>query len=194
MGEKDWAHPSQKPNPEVTTQVRARVRDAVENGRPVNRYEISQETGLSNACRGPCSSNEKARLEGIAEGEANVLNTQEKFTKAQVKHVEALIKKCTHNLDAQFKMIVEAEVNKQVATRKASLERAQEACVKQKNDAYADQQRWKKLINNHKPPLTTEEFRAIVIALHPDNSASEETRARALQSVTDKKLQLTGKV
>ena len=84
---------------------------------------------------------EKARLEGIAEGEANVLNTQEKFTKAQVKHVEALIKKCTHNLDAQFKMIVEAEVNKQVATRKASLERAQEACVKQKNDAYADQQR-----------------------------------------------------
>ena len=192
-GKKTGLIPRKKPNPEITTQVRARVRDAVENGRPVNRYEISQETGLSNGAVGRAQAIEKARLEGIAEGEALALNEQGKLTKAQAKHVEALIKKHRRDLDMQFAVAVEAEVNKQVATRKASLARAQEACVKQKNDAYADQQRWKKLINNHKPPLTTEEFRAIVMALHPDNSASEETRARALQSVNEKKLQLTGK-
>jgi hypothetical protein len=80
-----------------------------------------------------------------------------------------------------------------VKERKAALERAQEACAKQRNDAFKDQQHWRQLINNHKPLLTVEEFRAITMALHPDNSASEETRARALQSFTHKKLQLTGK-
>ena len=185
--------PRKKRNPEATAQVREQVREAVESGQPVKRDEISEATGLSNGAVGRAQAIEKARFEGIAEGEANVLNAQGKFTKAQAKHVEALIKKHTRNLDVQFKTAIEAEVNKQVATRKASLERAQEACAKQKQDAYTDQQRWKKLINGHKPVLTIDEFRAIMMALHPDNSASEETRARALQSVNEKKFQLTGK-
>jgi hypothetical protein len=84
-------------------------------------------------------------------------------------------------------------VNKLVEARKAALDKAREAVGRQLNDAFKDQQHWKKLINNHKPLFTMDEFRAIVMGLHPDNSASEETRARAMQSVTDKKLQLTGK-
>ena len=179
---------------EATSAARDRVRLAVENGEPIGRNQIAEELGTHNSTVDIAIGLERGRLEGLVEGEALALNEQGKLTKAQAKHVEALIKKHRRDLDAQFAAAVEAEVNKQVATRKVSLARAQEACVKQKNDAYADKQRWKKLINNHKPPLTMEEFRAIVMALHPDNSASEETRARALQSVNEKKLQLTGKV
>ena len=185
--------PRKKRNPEATAQARERVRAAVENGETIGRNQIAEELGAHNSTVDIAIGLERGRLEGIVEGEALALNEQGKFTKAQDKHVQALIKKHRRDLDVQFAAAVEAEVNKQVATRKASLARAQEACVKQKNDAFADQQRWKKLINNHKPPLTMEEFRAVVMALHPDNSASEETRARALQSVNEKKLQLTGK-
>lgn len=185
--------PPKKRNPEMTAQARARVRVAVENGDTIGRTQIAEDLGTHNSTVDVAIGLERGRLEGIVEGEAVALNEQGKFTKAQAKHVEALIKKYRRELNSQFAAAVQAEVNKQVVDRKASLERAQEACAKQKNDAYKDQQYWKKLINNHKPLFTMDEFRAIIIGLHPDNSASEETRARAMQSVTDKKLQLTGK-
>ena len=185
--------PRKKRNPEATAQARARVRVAVENGDPIGRNQIAEEIGAHNSTVDVAIGLERGRLEGIAEGEALALNKQGKFTKAQAKHVEALIKKHRRDLDAQFAAAVEAEVSKQVKTRKAALDKAREAVAKQLNDAFKDQQHWKALINNRKPLLTMEEFRAIVMALHPDNSAGLETRARALQSVNEKKLQLTGK-
>jgi hypothetical protein len=185
--------PRKKRNPEATTKARAQIRVAVENGQPVSRPAVSDATGLSDGAVGRAQAMEQARLEGVVEGEALALNAQGKFTKAQAKHVEALGKKLQRDLNAQFAAAVEAQVNKQAAAKKAALDSAREACVKQRNEAFKDQQHWRQLINNRKPLFAVEEFRAITMALHPDNSASEETRARALQSFTDKKLQLTGK-
>jgi hypothetical protein len=185
--------PRKQRNPEATPKAREQIRVAVENGQPVKRDDVSQNTGLSDGAVGRAHAMEQARLEGVIEGEAVALNEQGKFTKAQAKHVEALIKKLSRDLKAQFNDAIEKQVAKLVAARKIALEAAREACLKQRNDAFRDQQHWKQLINGHKPPFSLEEFRAIVMALHPDNSASEETRARAMQSVNDKKLQLTGK-
>ena len=192
-GRKAGFIPVKKHNPEATTRARAQIRVAVENGKPVNRDVVSEATGLSNGAVGRATVMEQARLEGIVEGQALALNEQGKFTKAQDKHVQALIKKFKRDLDAQFEAAVEIRVAKLVKERKAALDKAREAVAKQLNDAFKDQQHWKALINNHKPLLTMEEFRSIVMALHPDNSAGLETRARALQSVNEKKLQLTGK-
>ena len=185
--------PIKRRNPEAASKARAQIRVAVENGKPVNRDAVSEATGLSNGAVGRATAMEQARLEGVTEGEAIALNEQGNFTKAQDKHVQALIKKFKRDLDAQFAAAVDAEVDKKVKARKAMLESARAACIQQRNDAFKDQQHWKTLINNRKPLFTIDEFRSIVIALHPDNSASEETRARALQSFTGKKLQLTGK-
>jgi hypothetical protein len=185
--------PRKKRNSEQTRKAREQIRVVVENGQPVNRDEVSRTTGLSNGGVGRAHAMEQARLEGIAEGEALALNAQGKFTKAQAKHVEALNKKLQRDLNSQFEIAVEAEVKKRTKAKQEALDSARAACVKQREGAFKDQQHWRQLINNHKPPLTLEEYRVVVIALHPDNSASEETRARALQSVTDKKLQLTGK-
>jgi hypothetical protein len=185
--------PRKKRNPQQTRKARQQIRVVVQNGQPVNRDEVSQATGLSNGGVGRAHAMEQARLEGVAEGEALALNAQGKFTKAQAKHVEALNKKLQRDLTSQFEAAVEAEVKKRTKAKQAALDSAHAACVKQREEAFKDQQHWRLLSNNRKPILTPEEFRMVVMALHPDNSASEETRARALQSITEKKLQLTGK-
>ena len=129
---------------------------------------------------------EKGRLEGLVEGEAIVLNEQSKLTKAQAKHVDALIKKHRRDLDAQFAAAVEAQVNNQVSARKDALDKAREAVAKQLNDAFKDQEHWKTLINKHKPIFAVDEFRARR-ALHPDRIQRAKKRARGrYQSVTDK--------
>lgn len=178
---------------QVHAMARERVRAKVENGDPISRDALAQELNVSEGTIQRADLAERGRLEGIAEGEANVLNAQGKFTKAQAHHVEALARKQERHLNQQFNAAVEARVATRVAERVAALEKAQIACREQREAAFKDQQHWQKLINRHKPIFTVEEFRAIVMALHPDNSASEETRARAMQSVNDKKLQLTGK-
>jgi hypothetical protein len=183
--------PVKKRNPEATAQARAQIRVAVENGQTVSRDEVSETTGLSDGAVGRATVMEQGRLEGIAEGEAIALNEQGKFTKAQAKHVEALIKKHRRDLDAQFVAAVEVEVNKQVGMRKASLARAQEACVKQKNDAHADQQRWRRLIDGHKFPLTRTEYVDIQWVLRNEH-ASQDRRDRATIAFEAKELQLIG--
>lgn len=185
--------PKKTRNPKVHTQVRDRVRASVESGAPINREQVADELNATQGAVQRAALEERGYREGFIEGQAFAVNEQGKFTKAQAKHVEALIKKFKRDLDAQFMAAVEKQVTKLVAARKDALDKAREAVSKQRNDVFRDQQHWKKLINNHKPLFTMDEFRAIVMGLHPDNSASEETRARALQSVTDKKLQLTGK-
>lgn len=183
--------PRKKHNPEVTVQARNRVRLAVKNGEPVSRNQIAEELGTHNSTVDVAIGLERGRLEGIVEGEALALNEQGKFPKVQAKHIEALIKKYRRDLDAQFAAAVATEVDKQVKARKASLERAQEACAKQKNDAYKDQQYWKKLINNHKPPLTKSEYIDIQWVLR-NREPPQERRDRATVVFEDKKLQLTG--
>lgn len=184
-----------KRNPALTQSARAQIRLAVENGKPVKRDDVSQTTGLSDGAVGRAQAMEQARLEGVTEGEAIALNAQGKLTKAQARHVEALIKKFRRDLDLQFAAAVEAEVSKRVEERKAALDSAREACNKQRNDAFKKQQHWQQLINNRKLLFTMEEFTDIVFCTHWDQrkALSEERANRAFIAINAKKLQLTGK-
>ena len=184
-----------KRNPAATPMAREQIRVAAENGQAVNRDAISQATGLSDGAVGRAHAMERARLEGVIEGEAIALNAQGKLTKAQAKHIEALLKKFRRELDSQFKSAVEAQVDKRVKERKAALERAQEACAKQRNDAFKDQQHWKKLINNHKPLLTEAEDNAILKCIHPNGfkQITEDRMKDAFIVYERIRTQLTGK-
>jgi hypothetical protein len=137
---------------------------------------------------------ERGRLEVISEAEAR----EATYTKAQNYHIETTIKIYRRELDKQFREHVEkfeadfeAKVQKRFEEAKAA---AWPLFERETEQARLDKEYYRKLIDGHRPPFTIEEFRIITMALHPDNSASEETRARALQSFTQKKLQLTGKV
>lgn len=57
--------------------------------------------------------------------------------------------------------------------------------------AYQTEKLYRELTNNNHAIFSSEEFKIILMALHPDNSASSETRAHAFRLVNAKKLQLT---
>ena len=175
----------------ATNAARAHVRQAVADGKPVNRAEVTQETGASDGAVNMAVAMERARLEGVAEGEATVLNAQEKFTKAQAKHVDALGKKLQRDLTAQFAAAVEAQVDKRVKERKAALESAQEACAKQRAKAFKAEQHWRRLIDNHKRPLTRAEYVDIQWVLR-NQHAPQERRDRATIAFEAKEFQLAG--
>ena len=177
---------------EATAAARDRVRLAVENGEPIGRNKIAEEIGTHNSTVDIAIALERGRHEGIVESEAVVLNEQGKFTKAQAKHVEALIKKYRRDLDSQFKAAVEVQVDKRVKERRTELDKAREAVSKQLNEAFKDQQHWRQLINNRKPIFTGEEYRDLLLCTHEANP-SEETRKRAFIALNVKKLQLIGK-
>jgi hypothetical protein len=83
---------------------------------------------------------------------------------------------------AQIDVKVEARVKEIKAEwRKAS------------QDVIDERRNLQRMYNNYKPPFTVEQFRTIVRVLHPDNSASPQTRDEAFRLFNDKKLQLTGK-
>ena len=167
------------------------VRARMETGRSVFGNEGVD--GISGQTLRRAGEYEHGRLDGIAEAEGREVT----YTKAQTHHVEMMIKAHRRELDKQFREHVakfeaefEARVQKRFEEAKAA---AWPLLEKETESARLDKEYYRKLINGHKHPFSLEEFRAIVMALHPDNSASPETRARALQSVTEKKLQLTGK-
>lgn len=180
-----------KKNIGATMAARSHVRQNVAEGKPINREEVTRDTGAADGTVGLAVAMEQARLEGVAEGEALALNAQGKFTKAQARHVEALTKKLQRDFNSQFAAAVEAQVNKLVEERKAALERAQAVCRKQLNDAFKDQQHWRKLIDNHKPIFTKAEYIDILFCARNDHVAQDKHH-RATLALEAKKLQLTG--
>lgn len=114
--------------------------------------------------------------------EDKIAPTTHTFTKAQDKEVEARIK------------VLESQFNERV--RLAMLERNKDYLItldQLKKEASEKAYHYGQMINNHNPIFTEEEFKTIIICLHPDNSASKEKRDTAFKAVQARKLQLTGK-
>jgi hypothetical protein len=59
--------------------------------------------------------------------------------------------------------------------------------------AWQDEKHWREMINNHKPPFTPEQFKTILMCLHPDGQRTQEKLSHAFRLFNNKKLQLTGK-
>ena len=171
--------------------ARDAVRTSVQESGEAQTTEVAEALNLDPRTVQRAVLAERAYFEGVEDGKAIAL--KERLTKAQAHHIERLVKIEARRLAGELA----EERAKLHAEIKATVDRQTQATIKYYNEQYEksklERETYRKLINNHKSPLTLEEYRTIVMALHPDNSASEETRARALQSVTEKKLQLTGK-
>ena len=59
--------------------------------------------------------------------------------------------------------------------------------------AWEDQKHWRQMVNDHKPPFTTEQFKTILMCLHSDGQRTPEKLHEAFLLFNGKKLQLTGK-
>lgn len=60
-------------------------------------------------------------------------------------------------------------------------------------EAWNNEKHWRDMVQNHKPPFTLDQFKAILMCLHPDGERTEDRLSNAFQLFNDKKLQLTGK-
>lgn len=179
------------PSPKRET-ARTIARKRIEDNEPITRKEGADGIGETILRFG--AEFEQGRQDGLAEAEARGAT----YTKAQNHHIDMMVKTYMRELNVKFKQRIEeletefdARVQKRFEEAKAA---AWPLFEKETEEARLDKEYYRKMINGHKPPFTMKEYSDIVLAVHPDNSASKETRARALQSVTDKKLQLTGKL
>jgi Protein of unknown function (DUF3102) len=58
--------------------------------------------------------------------------------------------------------------------------------------AKTDEKLWREMINGHKPPFTADQFKTILMCLHPDGVRTADKLADAFRLFNGKKLQLTG--
>jgi hypothetical protein len=58
---------------------------------------------------------------------------------------------------------------------------------------YKSEQFWQSVANDHKPLFTVDQFKTILMCLHPDGQRTEDKLAEAFRLFKDKQVQLTGK-
>jgi hypothetical protein len=138
---------------------------------------ISKEMKLSRSTAAEALHEVKSMREGLL--------GQIKLTKAQEYHIEIKLKLLSRKLETEFAERVRLATLEKSKSYLADLEELKKK-AQEKYDLH------NKLINNYKPLLTEDEFRAILVCLHPDNSASEERRKKAFTMFNAKKFQLTG--
>ena len=56
----------------------------------------------------------------------------------------------------------------------------------------SDEKLWREIINNHKPLFTVDQFKTILMCLHPDGHRTADKLAEAFRLFNGKKVQLTG--
>jgi ParB-like chromosome segregation protein Spo0J len=186
-----------RPKGSRSKQLRESVRVYVEADKPVPRPKLSEEFLVAEGTVNLATQFEKGRVEGLREAiiqapiDTSILSeTQKQKFERLERALRAKLQKELTEARRMLRIEIEAKFRQQFEAWK---EMAFPALQKQKNEAFEDLQRAKRLVNGYKPLFTFEQFKILLIVLHPDNSASPETRAEALQLFNDKKLWLTGK-
>ena len=111
------------------------------------------------------------------------------FSPAQ-KHLEAAIAKRTKELETTFAKRVATAAR---ADAKAYFDKNFPEFQKNNNDAAAAEAYWRERNNNFKPIFSAEEYKNILMCLHPDGKRSSEKIIAAFVAFKAKELQLTGK-
>jgi hypothetical protein len=86
-----------------------------------------------------------------------------------------------HDIDEDIRSRVVAEGNEYLTMVK-------EREIKVRND----EKLWREMIDSHKPPFTVDQFKTILMCLHPDGVRTADKLADAFRLFNSKKLQLTG--
>ena len=173
--------------------ARAHVRLAVAEGKPINRPEVTKETGVSDGAVNMAVAIERARLEGIAEG--RMIGLEPHFTKAQQHHIEAAIRAKTkeltleHNarvseLEKQFEAAVEARFQERKSVAWPALE-------KEKQEARTTKARYQKLLDGRDYPFPKTTYYDLLFLSH-NKEVSEERKTRVSQFLIANKLRLIG--
>jgi hypothetical protein len=97
--------------------------------------------------------------------------------KADAEHAARL-----HGVDEEVRLRVVAEGKDYLAMLEEKQAKAQ-----------ASEKLWREMINGHKPPFTIDQFKTILMCLHPDGERTADKLAQAFRLFNGKRVQLTGK-
>ncbi len=166
--------------------VQEEVNAIVRAGEPVNRKELGEKYGVSE----DVIQDATLIATGITRAEPQVrpedlsLTAQEKLAVAkrlQEHHLNAEHAARMRKLDEEVRQRVLKESEEHLAM-------LEEARIK----ASEDEKWYRELINNHKPPFTIEDFKTILMCLHPDGERTPEKLNEAFRLFNSRKYQLTG--
>lgn len=174
----------------VEMKARVIVRELIELGMPVNARKLDRLHGISHVMFEQALAAERARLEAL--DELNVNPTTLKPTAAAKVEIakRVAVREATAEADKRLRYIDEEVRRRVLAESREHLA----YLADEREEARKTEALYRELINNHKPPLRTEEFRAILSCLHEDSrkSTSQDKLADAFRVFNEKKLQLTG--
>jgi phosphoenolpyruvate synthase/pyruvate phosphate dikinase len=108
------------------------------------------------------------------------------LTKALQRKVASAVKLNQKKLEKEFEKKVQTRVREYVQKHMPDLKKNQEELNK-KIESYD------KMINKHKPPFTTDEFKSVLMCLHPDGERTKERLHKVFIMFKGREAQLTKK-
>lgn len=113
-------------------------------------------------------------------------NTQLKITKAQQRHIDAIIKVSQKEIDSLVELKLQPRIREYMDKYMPDLKARREELI-DKIDNY------NKITNKFKPVFNSDEFKSILMCLHPDGERSKEKLEEVFILVKSKEKPLTGK-
>jgi hypothetical protein len=102
------------------------------------------------------------------------------------KKIDALIDTVYKQAEKGFEPRLQARIKEYVAKHMPELEARREELAKKA-------EHYDKITNKHKPIYTKDEYKVILMCLHPDGERTKEKLEEAFRLVKEKETQLTGK-
>lgn len=155
--------------------------------------QIAKETGIG-----------QRQIRHIVEREQARRKAEDELLRQTGIDPETLAASAKAKLEAAKRML-EKEMRAELARRQCGMEEEVRRRVVEANKKYlamlkeredeleADKRYYRQMINNHKPPLTADQFRTILMCLHPDGERTTEKLTEAFRLFNDRKIVLTGK-
>jgi len=180
----------QGPAPQLD-KAREIIRPLLEAGKTISPHKLEKEHGISHVTFDMALTAETARRKAIEEAKAAL--TEEALAAA----IEAqLPKSAKEKLDAADRARAKKRAQEEEAefTRRVQehLARVVPGVQEAKNKAFEAERRYQKFMASQKKIFTPQQWMKIWRCLHPDNSASAETRTEAFQLFEEKVEALTG--
>jgi hypothetical protein len=166
-------------------QARKVVAERLMKGQPIRTLETHQQ--FSHGTLDAAAVAERVRLETLAELDIDP-ETLTPSAKAKLEIAKRMMERKLNIEHAARMKRIDEEVDQRVT---ANGKKYHDRLMESIGEHYEAEQRFRRLINDHKAVFTISEFMSILKCLHPDNSASVETRADGFRLFNSKKLQLT---
>jgi hypothetical protein len=175
------------PPADQETKAREFVRPLVRADLPVDYNKVGKQLGLSHVTV------EKAtRIERVLLHEPQVTVDIDTMSPSAKQKLDAAVRQEKRKLDAEHATRMHG-VNEEVRLRVLAEGKEYLAMVKEREaKVQQNEQWWQEVTNSHKPLFTADQFKTILMCLHPDGHRTADKLAEAFRLFNGKKVQLTG--